>query len=129
MKTEASGSTDFLTHIKNFFTQIIDKLKNSNYMVIDLVIAFGFGFLVGFLVKKFSQLMLLLTLFIIGLIILQQFDLISVSCNVSQVQSILGVKHVPTSVEFLPLCWTWIKIHAAVSISFVIGIILGLNLA
>lgn len=124
-----ADSSGFFKNLKTQFEHVVDQIKRSNFMVVDLVIAFGFGFLIGFLLKKFSQLMLLLALFIIGLVVLQQFELISISCNVSQVQSMLGVKQIPSTVEFFPLCWTWVKTHVAVSISFVVGALLGLHFA
>lgn len=124
-----ADSSGFFGSLKKQIEYVVEQIKRSNFVVVDAVIAFGFGFLIGFLVKKFSQLMLLLALFIIGLVVLQQFDLISISCNVSQVQSMLGVKQIPSTVEFFPFCWAWVKAHVAVSVSFVVGALLGLHFA
>lgn len=130
MKNEiAPTQTNFFGSIKHFFKNIAEQLKSSQYLIIEIAIAFGLGFLFGFMVKRFANYVVAFVLFIIGLIILQQLEIIVISFNMLKIEEIFGIKQVPMGADFFSACWIWIKLNAALTISFIIGLVLGLKLA
>lgn len=130
MQNEVTSSqSSVFVSIKQFFKNIINQLKSSQYLVIEVVIAFGLGFLLGFMFKRFANYVVAGTLFIIALVVLQQLEIITISFNMVKIEEIFGIKQVPMSADFFSAFWMWIKLNAALTISFIIGLVLGLKLA
>lgn len=107
-----------LEHIKEFL---------STSRLLEMVVYFGSGFLLGFFLKKFGKwVALAITVFII-LAILQQFDLISFGINWRKIHELSGL-HIPAIDEsLLSFYWAWIKDNVMAVLIMALGFILGLR--
>lgn len=101
-------------------------LNISKQTVIDVVLYAGIGFLIGFLFKKYSYVVAVAVVIVLGIIILQQFEFISLTINWNHVNEILGLKGSMMPVE--TNWWEWIKANAIALFSLFVGIALGLKI-
>lgn len=126
MAQQAQG---FFEMLKVYFAQLIDKIKRSEFNIFQMVLAFGGGCLLGFILKRYSNLLFSFALFMVGLLALNYFNYVSFNLNSSLIESTFGFKPVPLNSEGLAMVWAWAKFNAGLSISFIIGMVMGLKLA
>lgn len=119
----------FFEMSKAYVQNLFHRIKHSPDSILRLVLSFGIGFIIGFLLKKYANYVCALVFFIIGLIILQQFEWLSISFNTVKLESVFGIKSVPMSSDAVIMLWAWIKLNAVLSICFVIGLIMGLKIS
>ena len=97
-------------------------------MLVDIGIYGAIGFIVGFLLKKYSEYFIAMLLVIVGAVVLQQFDYISVSINMPKIHSMLGLQaaSVPGD-KYGLLLLEWVKANVAGSASLVVGFLIGMK--
>jgi uncharacterized membrane protein (Fun14 family) len=107
---------------------IANKFGVDKNILIDVGVYGAIGFIVGFLLKKYSEYFISLVLLIVGLVVLQQFDYISLSINNVKIQSAFGLEGMPmggnTYVSFL---WDWASSHIISASSLGVGFLIGLK--
>jgi uncharacterized membrane protein (Fun14 family) len=122
---------------------LVDSIKNAMHpeaianragidknTLIDIGLYGAIGFITGFLLKKYSEYFIALVLLIIGLVVLQQFDYISLSINVPKVHELLGLSSLPAVGDgYSALLLEWIRSNVAGASSLVIGFLIGLKVA
>lgn len=107
---------------------LVEKIKESKGTLFDIALYAGLGFLVGYLVKKFSGYLIALAIFVVIILALQQFEFVFVSVNWAKIQSAFGIQPAPTGdTSMLVMVWEWMKINVLISVSFIIGFLLGLK--
>lgn len=107
---------------------LFEKIKDSKDTLFDIALYGGLGFLVGYLVKKFSGYLIMLAIFIVVILALQQFELLFVSVNWAKIQSAVGIQPAVTpDASMLGMVWEWMKVNVLISVSFIIGFLLGLK--
>jgi uncharacterized membrane protein (Fun14 family) len=107
---------------------IANRVGMDKNMLIDIGLYGAIGFVTGFLLKKYSEYFISLILLIIGLVVLQQFDYISVSINLPKIHEALGLQSVPAVGEgYASLLLEWIRANVAGSASLAVGFLIGLK--
>lgn len=108
---------------------IAHKLGTNKHLLIDIGLYGAIGFITGFLFKKYSEYVIVFALIVIGLIVLQQFDFITISLNMTKMQEMFGIPHIVSlsTDTYLILLWEWIKSNVLVSASMCVGFLIGLK--
>src|SRR3989442_7548609 len=74
---------------------VANKFGIDKNLLIDIGVYGAIGFIAGFLLKKYSEYFISLMLFIVGIVVLQQFDYISLSFNNVKIHEALGMTYMP----------------------------------
>lgn len=107
---------------------IANKFGVDKNLLIDVGVYGAIGFIVGFLLKKYSEYFISLVLLVVGLVVLQQFDYISLSINNVKIQSALGLEGMPMAGNtYVSLLWDWIRTHVVSASSLGVGFLIGLK--
>lgn len=127
---QSGPDVGFLAKIKSTLSldNISQKLHLSKDKLIELGLYLGIGFISGYLIKKYSQYVVSLVVLIIGLVVLQQLDLLMITVNADKVRSLLGI-YPPTTVDasLLTTYWEWVRLNFSIVLSFSIGFLCGLK--
>ena len=109
---------------------IADKLGMDKNTLIDIGIYGTIGFIIGFLLKKYSEYFIACVLFMIGLVVLQQFEYISFSFNTAKIHEMLGLQSLPmVGDSYSMLLLEWAKSNKAATASLAVGFLIGLKVA
>ena len=125
-----SSQTGMVDSIKTFMepeaiAQTIGIQKNT---LIEAGLYGAIGFLAGFLIKKYSEYFIALVFLIVALIILQQFDYLSLSFNNAKIHEFFGLQYnALMSERYGTLLIEWIKANSIGSASFVVSFLIGLK--
>ena len=125
---EVAVKTGWLDAIKEnlSFEVLSKKLDLTKEKMVALVVYLGAGLLLGFLLKRFFKYVLFLAAILIGLYFLQKSGAINIVIDWNKMNDFIGIKSVPQVDSNLFLgYWLWIKANVAISISFLIGFIIG----
>lgn len=107
---------------------IAQKIGMDKNTLVDIGIYGAIGFIAGFLLKKYSEYFITMGLLVVGVVVLQQFDYISVSINMPKIQSMLGLQSAPVvGDKYGVLLLEWIKANVAGSASLIAGFLIGLK--
>lgn len=108
---------------------LTQKLKQSKGVFIDIALYGGIGFLSGFLLRKYSAYVAVLILMIVGVILLHQFEVVSIAVNWPKVNELFGIQQGSASVgdTALMVIWEWVKINLVIVVSYIIGFLVGLR--
>jgi uncharacterized membrane protein (Fun14 family) len=107
---------------------IANKFGIDKNLLIDVGVYGAIGFIVGFLLKKYSEYFISLVLLVVGLVVLQQFDYISLSINNVKIQSALGLEGMPmVGSSYASLLWDWVSTHVVSASSLGVGFLIGLK--
>lgn len=107
---------------------IANKFGVDKNLLIDVGVYCAIGFIVGFLLKKYSEYFISLVLLVVGLVVLQQFDYISVSINNVKIHNALGLEGMPMAGHgYSSLLWDWISTHVVSASSLGVGFLIGLK--
>jgi|SRR5579872_1061334 len=89
------------------------------------------GFIVGFLLKKYSRFVFAVALIAILLIILQQLNVLTFAINWAEIRELLGIQPTQTTpdMSLFSVYWEWVKANVALVLSFSVGFLVGLRLA
>jgi len=108
---------------------VADKFGVNKNTLIDIGVYGAIGFIVGFLLKKYSEYFISLVLLIIGLVVLQQFDYISLSLNSLKIHDALGLQDMPMVGDaYGSLLWEWMRTHVVSTSSLIVGFLVGLKI-
>lgn len=125
---KASG---FFQAVKSFLKPEIlaAKFHQWKYSLLDWGIYAGIGFVLGVLVKKYLKYILLLVLFVVALVLLEQFDILQTNINWSKLQDLFNVQAVPGAfdAQTFNAYKHWVMANFALVLSSSIGFILGLK--
>ncbi len=140
MLTEGQEMATALPEATNIGTGLIDSLKNAmqpdviaqkigvdKNMLVDVTLYGAIGFLIGFLLKKYSEYFISMALLIVGIVVLQQLDYISFSINMPKIHELLGIQSGAAVDGYGKLLWESIKANVAGSTSLVVGFLIGLK--
>ena len=104
-----------------------EKMHLSKGKLVEFALFFGAGLVIGYLVKKYAKLIFALASFIIVLVVLQQFNFITIGINWSKLQ--MGQPApVAEQASVFALYWEWVKAHVGVVVSFAIGFLAGFKI-
>lgn len=107
---------------------IASKIGMDKNVLIDIGLYGAIGFIVGFLLKKYSEYFIAFALFIVGIVVLQQFDYVSFSINTPKIHQMLGLQSAPVvGDKYGVLLLEWMKANVAGSASLVVGFLIGLK--
>ncbi len=106
----------------------LERLKFSTARAVEMGMYLGFGFLVGYMLKRFSAVVLITVLIIIAIVALGQFGIVDLSVNADRVKDLMGLPNV-TDAGAATLVWQWIKDNVILVLSFLVGFIVGIRLA
>jgi len=108
-----------------------EKVKESKALIVDMILFFGLGLLIGYMLKKYGQYFVMFLLFIASLIVLQQLNVVQVGINWAAIQDFFGIQHtpIPQGSTMLTVYWEWVKLNIAIVLSFSIGFLVGLRVA
>lgn len=124
----ASG---FFDGLKNFLKPevLAAKFHEWKYTLLDWGIYVGIGFIVGLLIKKYLKYILLLILFVVALVLLEQFDILQTHVNWAKMQELFNIQSASPSfdTQTIQAYIEWVKVNFALVLSASIGFILGLK--
>ena len=107
---------------------IAHKIGIDKNMLIDIGLYGSIGFVIGFLLKKYSEYFISLILLIIGFIVLQQFDYIVISINMPKIHELLGLQSIPVVGDgYASLLLEWIRANVPAAASLTVGFLIGLK--
>jgi uncharacterized membrane protein (Fun14 family) len=124
-------NTGLIESLKNAMQPevIANKIGMNKNMLIDIGLYGAIGFIVGFLLKKYSEYFIAAMLLIIAVIVLQQFDYVSISINIPKIHQMLGLQPSPlVGDRYGMLLLEWMKANVAGSASLVVGFLIGLKI-
>lgn len=109
---------------------IANKLGIDKNTLIDIGIYGAIGFIFGFLLKKYSEYFIACALFVVGIIVLQQFGYISIDINTAKIHEMLGLSSSAIVNEgYGSLLLMWMKSNVPAAASCVVGFLVGLKCA
>jgi uncharacterized membrane protein (Fun14 family) len=127
----AQASPGMLDSIKqNLNVQnIMDKVRHSKDKLFEAGLYAGIGFISGFLLKKYSTYVLVCALVLIGLGVLQHLEVINVMINWDKVNDVFGIQaaQTVTADSIIATMWEWIKLNIIISVSYLVGLFIGLK--
>lgn len=107
---------------------IMGKIKSSKDQLFEIGLYAGAGFLSGFLLKKYSSYVAVLVLLFVGLGVLQQMQVVNVVIDWNKAHEMFGINAVPASADsIIHTVWSWVKANMAISISYLVGLFIGLK--
>ncbi len=108
---------------------VVEKIKSSKDRIFEVGLYAGIGFLSGFLIKKYSSYVAACVLFAIGLGVLHHLGFITIAIQWDKVNALLGMQSVQTvsADSLISMAWEWAKVNMVISISYIIGLFLGLK--
>jgi uncharacterized membrane protein (Fun14 family) len=121
--------TGFIDSLKNAMQPdvIAQKIGMDKNMLIDITLFGAICFLIGFLLKKYSEYFISMALLIVGIVVLQQLDYVSFSINIPKIHELFGIQSVAVVDGYGKLLWESIKANVAGSTSLVVGFLIGLK--
>lgn len=105
----------------------LDKIQLSTQKLVEIGIFFGVGLVFGYLIKRFSLVLLFVIVTIIVLLLLHQFEFISLSVNADKIKELIGLRQ-PIDGNLVSAMWIWTKEHIFQLLSFAIGFLIGIRL-
>jgi uncharacterized membrane protein (Fun14 family) len=106
---------------------IVEKIRESKGKIFEIAIYLGVGFLIGFLCKKYAQFVIVLIVFIIALVVLQQLEVIQITFDWMRLQDLLGIQSTITGSDSISFYFEWVKVNIWLVLSFAIGFFFGLR--
>lgn len=126
---ERSGAGYSSDKISNFFNNIVEKFKVSQDMILQYGIAVGVGFLIGFLLKKFSSYVAVIIAGCLTIIILSHFGIMNVAIDWQKMQSMVGYEVIEFSDQnIFEIVWQWVRMNVSITLSALVGFFVGLKL-
>lgn len=121
---QTTSSANWIAKVKSSLH--LDNIQFSTNKLIEIGMYLGFGFLIGYVLKRYSSFVLVVVLTILAIFLLHQFQIINLSVNIDKLQEFLGMQQSPD----LNLCsyWTWAKENIILLMSFFIGFLIGIRL-
>lgn len=130
--TTPAQQTSFVETLKNAIQPetIANKLGIDKNTLVDIGIYGAIGFIIGFLLKKYSEYFIAFALFVVGIVVLQHFGYVAVNVNTVKIHEMLGLQSVAAvSDGYGALALEWMKSNVPAAASLVIGFLVGLRFA
>jgi uncharacterized membrane protein (Fun14 family) len=125
---QAAQSTEAVSWFEKMKTTLhLDKFQFSTNKLIEIGMYLGFGFLIGYALKRYSTVVLIIVLTVVALFLLHQFEIISIAVNPEKVREFLGIKQAVDGNLFAAY-WDWIKDNFILVMSFIVGFLVGIRL-
>ena len=123
-----SGMLDTVKEKLNV-NNIMERIKSSKDQLFEIGLYAGAGFLSGFLLKKYSSYVAVLVLLLVGLGVLQQMQVINVMINWDKAYDLFGIRAVQTvsADSIIHTLWSWVRANMAISVSYLVGLFIGLK--
>ncbi len=128
MNMNGTAAQGFFSKVQDWINNLFAKLQINKQTLMEIGLYLGLGFIVGFLLRKFSTYVFMVVLFIIGLYVAQYYNLIDVAINWKQVQATFGIKQTSLDASMMVVYWEWFKLNFVIVISFAIGFLFGIKL-
>jgi uncharacterized membrane protein (Fun14 family) len=130
MSLDQTDNMGLIETIKNSVKPevVANKFGIDKNLLIDIGVYGVIGFIVGFLLKKYSEYFISLVLLVVGLILLQQFDYVVIVFNNPKIQEALGLQEIPINGSYGNLLWEWTRSHVVSASSLVVGFLVGLKI-
>lgn len=109
---------------------VVQKAKLSKDKIYEGALYGGIGLICGYLVKRYSAYVVMAVVALIGVWILQQYDVLQVAVNWDKVYDYFGIQAAQnvTADTVIGMAWEWMKLNMVISISFLVGFFVGLRL-
>jgi len=108
--------------------KLTEKFGLNRSKLFDMGVYLVVGFLAGFLLKKYGKYFFILALFIVFLIGLQQYNVLTITINWDRAYELFGIQTTQLAgVNIFTIYWEWIKLNFAVVLSFSVGFLIGLK--
>jgi uncharacterized membrane protein (Fun14 family) len=125
---QASGMVD---KMKEQFSvdNLMNKVRSSKDQLFEIGLYAGVGFLSGFLLKKYSSYVAVFILMLVGLGVLQNLEVINIGIDWAKVNELFGIQAAQnvSADSLIHTVWEWVKVNLAISISYLIGLFIGLK--
>lgn len=123
----------FFDHVKYWLSPDVwaEKLNISRSELFSFGLYLGIGFLVGFLVKKYSKIVFACVGFCVLLVVLQQMNVIMLDINWLRINEALGIPHMAMpdgSTDMMSQYIDLIRSNIGLVISFAAGFLIGIKL-
>jgi len=122
----------FVDKVKAWFAnlEIAQKLELHKYSLLEMGAYFVAGLVFGVVIKKYLKYILLLVLFVVAAILLEQFDMVSFSVNWAKIQELFSIKTAAPIMDatLVEQYWQWVKANAWIVLSATLGFVAGLKL-
>ena len=119
----------FFERMKHYLNpkNLMETISSSKDKIIEMGMYLGIGFLAGFLLKKYSKYIIILLVCVGALVVLQQFEIVTVVFNTAKIEEVFGIKTSTMDSDLFSVYWHWIKLNFSIVLSFSIGFLLGLK--
>lgn len=116
--------------VRETSNMIFEKFKDYKGNLLEVAVYAGIGFLIGFLFKKYIKYILLLILFVVSLVILEQFDILHTNINWAKMQELFNLKSTADAfnAQAAQSYLEWAKANFVVVFSASVGFLIGLKL-
>lgn len=126
---ERSTAAYSSSSMPQFLTNIMEKIKTSQDSLLHYGITLGVGFLVGFLLKKFSSYVAVVIAGCLLIIILSHFGIMNVAIDWQKIQSFVGLEVGQLSDQnVFEMLWEWIRLNVTMTLCALVGFFIGLKL-
>lgn len=122
---DTQASVNWIDKVKSSLH--LDNFQFSSGKLIEVGMYLGFGFLIGYVLKRFSSFVLIIVLTLLAIFLLHQFEIINLSLNIDKLHDFLGVRQAVDANIFC-VYWTWAKENIILLLSFFIGFLIGIRL-
>lgn len=125
------SSASWFEGIKESALSFWQKIKDSKSVILDMVLFFGIGFLIGYFLRKYGQYVAALIVFLVCLVLLAQLNIIDIAINWNKVQQLFGMQPVaiPEGGALISAYWQWLKLNMFAAASFCVGFLVGLRMS
>ena len=125
-ETVHSGVLDTLRERMNWDT-IVDTVKTNKHHLTEIAVWAALGFLVGFFFRRYSSYLAALIFVIFALWGLCYLDILQVTINWDRVHALVGMRL--DDGAFVDNALEWLRANMAATISFVVGLFIGVKAA
>lgn len=111
--------------------QIFDKISESRGLIMDIFLYGGIGFLTGYFLKRYSNVVIIAVLMGTGLVFLQHLDWIHITIHWDTIYQTLGLSPAVKvlSDNFFILATEWCRANMHIVVAWIIGFLSGLKIA
>ena len=108
---------------------LMDKVRHSKDRFFEVGLYAGIGFVSGFLLKKYSTYVGVCVLMLIGLGVLHHLGVVNIMVNWDKMNELFGIQaaQTVTADSIIATVWEWIRLNMLISISYVVGLFIGLK--
>lgn len=128
--TQAQAAPNLVSTVKNNFSVdgIINYIVQSKDVILEMGLYGLLGFAVGYLLKRYSGFIVTLALVIVVLVVLNQFNLVTIFLNWNKLYEYLGIQPALVSTDnLIAIGAEWARTNVIVVASAAIGFLIGLR--